>query len=235
MSLQSLSLAADASATQPHRKRHSPFSPLVGWLATLWEPENRETAKMDHVLVHDPGLFISPVSSSNAPPTIHTTDTAGMTTLHAADDDDDVPDMRISLTHPHKHGLTKEEFDYVVNSLLEYLEEAELASPESGYEEYEYYAPENTERRLHYGPWCAPFIPMVALIWCSPSTPFRSPESPLYLENDSEDEGDLSEADTLEMDEVYDRESLELVRTSCRRPIHVELVSGLVFLCHDYS
>ena len=57
----------------------------------------------------------------------------------------------------------------------------------------------------------------------------------MYLENDSEDEGDLSEAETLEMDEVFDRESLELARTPCRIPIHVELVSGLVSLCRDYS
>ena len=163
MSLQTPAPAADASATQPHRKRHS-LSPLVGWLATLWKPANRETAKMDHFLVHSPGLFNSPVSSSNALPTIHTT------TDDDDDDDDDAPEMRISLTHPHKHGLTKEEFDYVVNSLLAYLEEAEIASPESGCEEYEYYAPENTERRLHYGPWYVPSIPMVVLIWCSPPT-----------------------------------------------------------------
>ena len=222
MSLQTLSLAAEASATQPRRKHHS-LSPLVGWLTTLWKPENRQKAKMDHVLVHGPGLFNSPVSSSNALPTIHTTD-----------DDDDASDMRISLAHPHKHGLTNEEFDYVVNSLLEYLEEAELASPESGYEEYEYYAPENTERRLRHGPWYALFVPMVVLIGVHPPpTPLRSPESPLYLENDSEDEGDLSEAETLEMDETFDRESLELVRTSCRIPSHVGLVSGLVFLCRD--
>ena len=57
----------------------------------------------------------------------------------------------------------------------------------------------------------------------------------MYLEHDSEEEDDLSEAETLEMDEVYDRASLELVRTSCRVPIHVKVVSGLVFLYHDYG
>ena len=160
MSSQTLPLAPDASATQPHRKRHRhSLSPLVGWLATLWKRENRETAKMDHSLVRDPGLLISPGSSSSAPPTVHAT---------TDDDDDDAPEMHISFTQSHKHGLTEEEFDYVVNSLLKYLEEAELASPESGCEEYEYYAPNNTERRLHYGPWYAPFIPMVVFIWCSP-------------------------------------------------------------------
>lgn len=156
---------ADASATQPQRKRHSTFSPIVGWLATLWAPEDRKTAKMDHSLVHDPGLFISPVSSSDTPPVVHTPDTAGMT-MHDDDNDDndDASEMCISLTHPHKHGLTKQEFDYVVNSLLEYLEEAELASPESGCEEYEYYAPTNNERRLYPELWYAPFIiPMVIL------------------------------------------------------------------------
>ena len=57
----------------------------------------------------------------------------------------------------------------------------------------------------------------------------------MYLEHDSEEEDDLSEAETLEMDEVYDRASLELVRTSCRVPIHAKVASGLVFLCHDYG
>lgn len=156
-------------------------------------------------------------------------------TLHD-DDNDDASEMRISLAHPHKHGLTKQEFDYVVNSLLEYLEEAELASPESGCEEYEYYAPANNERRLYPELWYAPFIiPMVILFGVHPHASFRSPESPLYLEHDSEEEDDLSEAETLEMDEVYDRASLELVRTSCRVPIHAKVVSGLVFLCHDYG
>jgi len=59
--------------------------------------------------------------------------------------------------------------------------------------------------------------------------PPRSPESPLYLAHDSEDEESVSEAETLELDWVYDRASLELMR------IQAELVSGLVFLCHDYS
>ena len=40
---------------------------------------------------------------------------------------------------------------------LSYLEEAEIASPESGCEEYEYYSPENAERKLHHGPWYALF------------------------------------------------------------------------------
>jgi len=63
----------------------------------------------------------------------------------------------------------------------------------------------------------------------------RSPESPLYLEYDSEDDSDLSEAESLEMDDMYKRTSLELVRTACCPPIDVELVSSLVFLCHDHS
>jgi hypothetical protein len=109
---------------------------------------------MEHSLVHDLDQFISPVSSSNTPPTVHTTNTASVT-LH---DDNNAPEMRISLTQLHKHCLTNEEFDYVINSLLEYLEEAELASPESGCEEYEYYSPENTKLRLQHEPWYAPFL-----------------------------------------------------------------------------
>lgn len=127
---------------------------------------------MEHFLVHDPDPFISPVSSSNTPPTVHTTDTAGIT-LHDGDDndDDDAPEMRIPHNQPHKHGLTKEEFDDVVNSLLEYLEEAEIASPESGCEEYEYYSPENAERELHYGPWYALFYSFGSSHWVFTTTP----------------------------------------------------------------
>jgi len=57
----------------------------------------------------------------------------------------------------------------------------------------------------------------------------RSPASSLYGLYDSEDGG--SEAGTLEMDEAYDRASLELSRTECNVP---ELVCVLLFLCHDY-
>jgi hypothetical protein len=58
----------------------------------------------------------------------------------------------------------------------------------------------------------------------------RSPASSLYVLQDSEDGDDRSDAETLEMDEAYDRASLELSRTECYVP---ELVSVLSFLCHD--
>jgi len=184
MALQSLAETlfplADASATQPRGKLHSPFSPLVGWLATLWGSEDRERAKMERVLVHDPDLFLSPGSSSDTLPSVHPTETAGMTLCDDGNDgdndydydydcdcdyDDGAPEMRISPIQPRKHGLTKEEFDYVVNSLLEYLEEAELSSPESGCEEYEYYAPGDTGCRPHHAPWYAPFLWLFYLVF----------------------------------------------------------------------
>jgi len=59
----------------------------------------------------------------------------------------------------------------------------------------------------------------------------RSPASSLYVLYGDEDRDDLSEAETLEMDEAYDRASLELARTECHVP---ELVGVLVFLYHDY-
>ena len=128
---------------------------------------------MEHFLVYDPDPFISPVSSSNTPPTVHTTDTADIT-LHDDNDNDATLETCSSLNQPHKHGLTKEEFDCVVNSLLEYLEEAEIASPESGCEEYEYHSPENAKRKLH--PWAV--VRSILLHWvvffffgCSPPKP----------------------------------------------------------------
>jgi hypothetical protein len=60
---------------------------------------------------------------------------------------------------------------------------------------------------------------------------FRSPASSLYVLHDSEDGSNLSETGTLEMDEAYDRASLELSRAECYIP---ELVGILVFMCHDF-
>ena len=150
---------ADASATQPRSRLQSPFSPLVGWLATLWA-SNRKAAKRDHCLIPEPILFTSPASlhePSNTPPMVHSADITDTDIALRDDDDDDASVMRIPLGQPHKDGLTKEEVDYVVNSLLEYLEEAKVASPESGCEEYEYYAREFTGRRLRHGLWYLPF------------------------------------------------------------------------------
>ena len=62
----------------------------------------------------------------------------------------------------------------------------------------------------------------------------RLPESPLYLTYGSEDGGNLTDAETLEMGEAYNRKSLELVRTTRIVPIYADLVSNLVFPCHDY-
>ena len=59
----------------------------------------------------------------------------------------------------------------------------------------------------------------------------RSPASSLCVLYDGEGGDDRSEAETLEMDEAYDRASLELVRTECNVP---ELVGILLFSCHDY-
>ena len=59
----------------------------------------------------------------------------------------------------------------------------------------------------------------------------RSPESSLYVMRDSKDEYSLSEAETLDLDETYDRASLELARTACHVP---ELVSSRVLPYHDY-
>ena len=216
---------ADASATQPRSKPHSPFSPLVGWFATWWSSENedREAAKTNCSLGPDLDLFASPINPSdmsNARPTIHTTDTSAMALR-----DDDASETCIPLVQSYKDGLTKEEFDYVVNSLLEYLEEAELASPESGREEYAYYAPENAERRLRHGVWYVPFVRLLGSLMLTDA--LRSPESPIYLMHDSEDGDNLCEAETPEMGEAYKRQSLELARTTHIVPIYAESVSGL--------
>ena len=153
---------ADASATQPRRRLQSPFEPLVGWLATLWASD-RKAAKRHHCLIPEPVLLTSPACSpepSNTPPTLPSTDITDIALRDDGDDDhnDDASGMRIPLSHSPKDGLTKEEVDYVVNSLLEYLEEAKVASPESGCEEYEYYGPENTSRRLRHGLWYLPCL-----------------------------------------------------------------------------
>lgn len=128
---------ADAS-TLPRSKLHSPFSPLVGWLSTLWALEDHDRARMDTFLYPGEEFFVSPADfpePPNAPPPSYSVDTT------ASYDDRDASERSSPLIWPHKYGLTEKEFDYVVTSLLEYLEEAEL---ESGCEEYEYYAPENT-------------------------------------------------------------------------------------------
>lgn len=57
----------------------------------------------------------------------------------------------------------------------------------------------------------------------------RSPASSLYVMYDNEDDTNLSQADTLEMNETFDRASLELARSACYVP---ELVSGPEVLCH---
>ena len=139
-----------ASATQPRGDRRSPFAPLVSWLTTSWASEDHETAKMDRFLVPETHLFTSPVINfhdlpkrSLALPCAHT--------FGVPSRDDNYGGASEMCIQPHKDGLTENELDYVVNSLLEYLEEAKLTSPESGCEEYEYYAPENTERGLCHG------------------------------------------------------------------------------------
>ena len=58
----------------------------------------------------------------------------------------------------------------------------------------------------------------------------RSSESSMYVLYGSEDGDGRSEAETLEMDEAYDRASLELTRTECYVP---ELVGVSLFPCHD--
>ena len=235
---QALVPLADASATQPRSKLHSPFSPLVGWLATWLSSEGRgrEAAKTDRFLVPDPDLFISPVTfpelSDPVPPiAAHSTATDGPSMSIALRDD--VSEMRVPLIQPRKDGLTEDEFDYVVNSLLEYLEDAELASPESGCEEYEYYSLEKTQRRLRHGLWYSSTRSVVVLVVLTRAP--RSPESSLYPMDDSEDEDDFGEAETPEMDEAYERKSLELVRTARIVPLRAELVSGPVFLGRGYG
>lgn len=162
MSLQSLAEAlvplADASATQPRSKLHSPFSPL-GWL-TMWSSEGRETARTDRFLVPDPDLFISPVINFNFSESsnhqtlsvLRTADSPGIA-LHDGNCEDG---QQCISRQSHKEGLTKEEFDYVVNSLLKFLEEAEVASPESECEEYKCDASEDTDHSLGHGLWYAP-------------------------------------------------------------------------------
>lgn len=173
MSLQSLAEAlgplVDASATQPRNKPHSAFSPLVGWLDTWWSSEDCETATTDRFLVPDPDLFISPIINYNFPePSTHTplpalraTNTPGIA-LQDEDCEDGVSEMRRPLRQSHKAGLTKEEFDYVVNSLLKFLEDAEAASRESGCDgcececECECIAPVNADHGLSHDLWYAP-------------------------------------------------------------------------------
>lgn len=63
----------------------------------------------------------------------------------------------------------------------------------------------------------------------------RSPVSPLYLMNDSEDEDDISEVESLERGGLYDRASLSSVAAACLVPNHAELVSGFLLMYNDYS
>ncbi|SRR5258706_15123978 len=157
---EALSSLADASATQPRSRLQSPFSPLVGWLATLWASD-RKAAKRGHCLIPEPVLFTSPASlhePSNTLPSVQSTDITGIAVHDDGDYDDNASDMLIPLSQSHKDGPTEEEVDYVVNTLLEYLEESKVASAESGCEDYEYYAPEYTGRRLRHGLWYLPFL-----------------------------------------------------------------------------
>ena len=244
---ETLASLADASATQPRSRLQSPFEPLVGWLATLWASD-RKAAKRGRSIIPEPVLFTSPASlhkPSNTPPLVHSADTTDIA-LHDDDDNDvnddndvddndddndDASDMLLPLSQTHKDGLTEEDVDYVVNSLLEYLERAKVASPESGCEDYEYYAPGNAGRRLRHGLWFVPPIPSVAaFVRLMLTFTLRSPASSMYVLYGSEDGDDRSEAETLEMDEAYDRASLELSRTECYVP---ELVSALVFPRRD--
>lgn len=104
---------------------------------------------MDTSLLPDEEFFVSTADfpdPPNAPPSVHSVDTASC-------DDSYASERSSPLIRPHKCGLTEKEFDYVVDSLLEYLEEAEF---ESGYEESEYYDPEDTEYGLPHDLWCAP-------------------------------------------------------------------------------
>jgi len=71
-----------------------------------------------------------------------------------AADDDDTSEMSITSCQP---GLSKEEHEYVVNSLLAFLEEGKVPSAEQVLEEYEYYAPEG-EPRLRHGLWYVSFV-----------------------------------------------------------------------------
>jgi hypothetical protein len=162
---ETLNALGDASATQPRNRRQSPFSPLVCWLATLWA--ERKAAKRDHRIIPEPVLFTSRASfhePPNTPPTVHsTTDITDIASRDEHDYDDEVSDMRIPLSQSHNDGLTKE-VDYVVNSLLEYLEEAKVASPELRRKEYEYYASEDVGRRLRHGLWYDPFLEPLFLL-----------------------------------------------------------------------
>jgi hypothetical protein len=151
----------DASATQPRNRLQSPFSPLVGWLATLWA--ERKAAKRNHRLMPEPVLFTSRTSFHEPSNTLPAS-TDIIAPRNEDDYNDDASDMRIPLSQSHNDGLTKEEVDYVVNSLLEYLEEAKVASPESGCEEYEYYASEDVGRRLRHGLWYDPFLESLFLL-----------------------------------------------------------------------
>jgi hypothetical protein len=117
-------------------------------------------------------------------------------------------------------GLTKEELDYLVTTLLNYLEEGNRASPESGFGDYENGILENTECRPRHGLWYAPLIQ--SLFGSRPTRTIRSPGSPTDVVYDNGDDGNLSEVAKLEAD---DRVSLELVRTECH---------CIVSLSHDY-
>ena len=151
---------AGASATQPRSKIRSPFSPLVGWLATLWPPQRRKKAKKDRSLVPEPPHITSPITfhEPKTPPIIYSTDGITSRDDDNGDDEYDASELPGTLSPSFEQGLTKEELDYVVNALLEYLEEAKVASPESSHEEYEDYAPVHNRRRLRHGLWCAPFL-----------------------------------------------------------------------------
>ena len=160
---ETLTSLADASATQPRGRLQSPFSPLVGWLATLWASD-RKAAKRGRSIIPEPVLFTSPASlhqPSDAPPSVHSIDNTGIA-LHDGNDGDDDDDEASDMLPPLSQGLTEEDVDYVVNTLLEYLEEAKVASPESGCEDYEYYVRGKPGRKLRHGLWYVPSIPSVA-------------------------------------------------------------------------
>ena len=154
---------AGASATQPRNKIRSSFSPLVGWLTSLWASKRQKKAKKNRSLVAEPHHSTSPVTvheEPETPPTIDTTDGFGTTSRDDAngDDDHDASEMPHPLSQYFERRLTKEELDYAATALLQFLEEGKAASPGSGHEEYEYCAPAHTGRRLRHGLWCAPFL-----------------------------------------------------------------------------
>lgn len=165
---------AKASATQPRRKIQSPFTPLVGWLAALWASKGRKKAQKDRSLVPEPHHFTTPVTvheEPTTPPIVHSTDSVGMTSRNDDGHSDyDASEMPFPLSQAFERGLTKEELDYVVDALLAYLEEGKAASPESGLEDYEYYAQERRPnvRRLRHGLWYVPSLWSLALFDAHP-------------------------------------------------------------------